>query len=239
MENREGICYNGVNFNYRGENMELGEKILQARLEAGLSQRQLCGDAITRNMLSQIEHGTARPSMKTLAYLAERLGKPISYFLEDAVDTAALEDLSKLRQAEEALQQGRHRLAAELLETVNGEALRRQKLLLQSRIPGADPEAICDRLPSLDDELYLRADAAFRQGKWSRCLHLLEAMEERTPQWYQLRGRLCIQEKDFARAAEYLLQAEQDETVYRLLEQCYRELEDYKQAYFYACKLKK
>ena len=63
--------------------MELGEKLRLARLEAGLSQRALCGDEITRNMLSRIEHGAARPSMKTLAYLAARLGKPVSYFLEE------------------------------------------------------------------------------------------------------------------------------------------------------------
>ena len=37
--------------------MELGEKLRQARLEAGLTQRQLCGDQITRNMLSLIENG--------------------------------------------------------------------------------------------------------------------------------------------------------------------------------------
>ena len=47
--------------------MTLGEKIRQARLEAGLSQRQLCGDTVTRNMLSQIENGSARPSMDTLS----------------------------------------------------------------------------------------------------------------------------------------------------------------------------
>ena len=64
--------------------MELGEKLRQARLAAGLSQRQLCGEEITRNMLSQIENGAARPSMKTLQYLAGRLGKSISYFLEEA-----------------------------------------------------------------------------------------------------------------------------------------------------------
>ena len=63
--------------------MELGRKILQAREAAGLSQRQLCGDVITRNMLSRIEHGTVRPSVSTLTYLAERLGKPISYFLDE------------------------------------------------------------------------------------------------------------------------------------------------------------
>lgn len=63
--------------------MTLGEKIRQARLEAGLSQRQLCGEEVTRNMLSQIENGSARPSMNTLSYFAARLGKPISYFLEE------------------------------------------------------------------------------------------------------------------------------------------------------------
>ena len=63
--------------------MELGEKLRLARLEAGLSQRALCGDEITRNMLSRIENGAARPSMKTLRFLAARLGKPVSYFLEE------------------------------------------------------------------------------------------------------------------------------------------------------------
>ena len=63
--------------------MELGEKLRLTRLEAGLSQRALCGDEITRNMLSRIENGAARPSMKTLRFLAARLGKPVSYFLEE------------------------------------------------------------------------------------------------------------------------------------------------------------
>lgn len=63
--------------------MKLGQRLRQARVEAGLSQRQLCGDVITRNMLSQIENGAARPSMDTLFYLAAQLGKPVSFFLED------------------------------------------------------------------------------------------------------------------------------------------------------------
>ena len=65
--------------------MELSQCLKQARLEAGLSQKALCGDRITRNMLSQIENGSARPSMDTLRYLAGRLGKPLSYFLEEEV----------------------------------------------------------------------------------------------------------------------------------------------------------
>lgn len=63
--------------------MELGQRLKQARLDAGLSQRQLCGSEITRNMLSQIENGSARPSMTTLQYLAAQLGKPVSFFLEE------------------------------------------------------------------------------------------------------------------------------------------------------------
>ena len=63
--------------------MELSQKLKQARLDAGLSQKALCGDRITRNMLSQIENGSARPSMDTLRFFADRLGKPISFFLEE------------------------------------------------------------------------------------------------------------------------------------------------------------
>ena len=73
--------------------MELGARLKLARLAAGLSQRQLCGDAITRNMLSQIENGTARPSMDTLQYLAGILGKPVGYFLEDEAVTSPNQQL--------------------------------------------------------------------------------------------------------------------------------------------------
>lgn len=78
--------------------MELGQKLKQARLEAGLSQRQLCGDTITRNMLSQIENGSAKPSLATLQVLSARLGKPVSYFWKDAPS----ENLSLLKQAADA-----------------------------------------------------------------------------------------------------------------------------------------
>ena len=80
--------------------MDIGERLKSARLEAGLSQRQLCGDVITRNMLSLIENGSARPSMDTLTYLAGRLGKPVGYFLEeDAVLSPNQPVMAAARQA--------------------------------------------------------------------------------------------------------------------------------------------
>lgn len=62
--------------------MTLGEKLRQARVAAGLSQRQLCGQHMTRNQLSMLENNHAMPSLETLYYLAGQLGKPVSYFLE-------------------------------------------------------------------------------------------------------------------------------------------------------------
>ncbi len=95
--------------------LTLGPRLKQARLDAGLSQRQLCGDRITRNMLSQIENGSAQPSMDTLRYLAGRLGKPISYFLgEDTLPpgSAALAD------ARNAWSHHNYTTALELLEPI-------------------------------------------------------------------------------------------------------------------------
>ncbi len=63
--------------------MALGAKLRQARQNKGLSQNALCRGIITRNMLSQIENGSANPSMQTLRLLAERLALPLSYFLEE------------------------------------------------------------------------------------------------------------------------------------------------------------
>lgn len=93
--------------------MKLGEKIRQARLEAGLSQRQLCGDHITRNMLSQIEHGTARPSMDTLRRLAAGLGKPVSYFLEEQAVTSPNSEV--MEQGRLAYREGKPQEAMEIL----------------------------------------------------------------------------------------------------------------------------
>lgn len=93
--------------------MELGEKILKARQEAGLSQRQVCGDVITRNMLSQIEHGTARPSMKTLQYLSGVFGKPVGYFLGETEESPNGEVMAHAR---ESFLQGKYALVLQTLE---------------------------------------------------------------------------------------------------------------------------
>lgn len=61
--------------------MHIGEKIKQLRLSKLMTQSDLAGTHITRNMLSSIEHGTALPSLPTAMYLAERLNVPVGYLL--------------------------------------------------------------------------------------------------------------------------------------------------------------
>jgi len=63
--------------------MTTGEKIKALRKELKLTQSQLAGEEMTKSMLSQIENNNAMPSMKNLRYLANQLGKPISYFLDE------------------------------------------------------------------------------------------------------------------------------------------------------------
>lgn len=226
--------------------MELGEKVKKARLEAGLSQRQLCGEEITRNMLSQIEHGTARPSMDTLTYLASRLDKPVSWFLDARAEanSVLLESVGLLQKAEEAIDQGKDIYASELLEKVSepNPDVQRRKFLLSARIPGADLAEICENLPSLDEELLLRAKAALEQDDFIRCEHLLEAMEDHCRSgWYMTRGELNLRQRKYSAAAECFHRAEvaYPEEATRKLEQCYRELGDYKMAYEYAVRQKR
>lgn len=61
----------------------IGKKIRKLRLQLGLSQTQLAGKEMTRSYISLIEKGKATPSEKTLAIIAQRLGKPVEYFLND------------------------------------------------------------------------------------------------------------------------------------------------------------
>jgi len=61
----------------------IGERIRLLRQKKGLTQSELAGDDITRNMLSRIEHGVALPSLPTLCAIAQRLDVPPGALLSD------------------------------------------------------------------------------------------------------------------------------------------------------------
>lgn len=63
--------------------MNIGEKIRRLRLSKLMTQADLAGDCITRNMLCSIERGAALPSLPTAVYLAGRLGVPVGFLLAE------------------------------------------------------------------------------------------------------------------------------------------------------------
>ena len=64
----------------------LGKKIKALRLERKMTQAELAGETITRNMLSQIENGVAQPSVSTIIDLAKKLDTPVEYFFSETGD---------------------------------------------------------------------------------------------------------------------------------------------------------
>jgi len=83
---------------------QIGERIRKARTETGLSQAQLGAPHFTRAYVSAIELGKVRPAMKSLEFMAEKLGKPASYFLEDEqADRRRQERELEIRSAEALL----------------------------------------------------------------------------------------------------------------------------------------
>ncbi len=60
---------------------KIGERIRDIRKRKGLTQAELVGGEITRNMLSRIENGVALPSLPSLCTIADGLGVPVSLLL--------------------------------------------------------------------------------------------------------------------------------------------------------------
>ncbi len=228
--------------------MSLGEKLRAARLEAGISQRTLCGSTITRNMLSQIENGVAKPSMATLQYLAGQLGKPVSYFLEEAPMAPAnpplLAAIAQLEHARRLVDAGKTAEARKAVCSLPYEDLPdwagREAVLLRWQLEPEHPGQLASALPSLDPELLLRAQAALEANEPQRCISLLFAAESQGSDWALAMGEALLLQKKYQEATHYFHQAEEayPHRTSQTLEICYRELEDYQKAYFYACRVR-
>lgn len=262
--------------------MELGQRLRQARLEAGLSQRQLCGDVITRNMLSQIENGSARPSMDTLRYLAGMLGRPMGYFLEEEAVTSPNRQI--MEQVRQAFEQGNYEMARTLLEDYQtpdpvfdneryfvgalvrlalaekaieqGKGAYAETLLAQAAEDGArtpyynrenegrrltllytarpDKGRELGRLLPADPERTLLLAAAHPE----RAGLILDADPQDSPRWHYMRAEVYFEAGMFKQALGHYEKAPQTRQTLEKLEICCRELEDFKTAYFYACKLR-
>ena len=188
--------------------MDLAEKLKAARLEAGLSQRQLCGDVITRNMLSQIENGSARPSMATLQYLAQRLGKTVSYFLEEqAVVSPNLEVMTQARNTYGQQDYGQVLAVLEEFKEPDEAFGEEKKLLQYLAYLGLARQALSeDKLPY--------AKKLLQQAGKTQGIYITEALQRSRQILLGMAGETAALDEDDA----LLLLARQEENANRTLE---------------------
>ncbi len=205
--------------------MELGQKIKKARLDQGLSQRQLCGDTITRNMLSLIENGAANPSMDTLRELAGKLGKPVSYFLEEQAPVSV--NGEPMEQARSAFENRDYsQVLAALADYRRPDPVfdREEALLLTLSLIALAEEAIAKGKRPYAQELLERA---VREGERTpyytpelerrRLLVLAQLTSVELPaddRELLLRARQALKERDYHRAAACLDAAQSREGPY-------------------------
>lgn len=118
--------------------MTIGEKIRNARRSQGLTQTEVAGERITRNMLSRIECGTVTPSLDTVKYLSETLGISAAYLLSEDDDLLFFLKKDLMPKIRDALSCGDHEYCIKKIE----------------------------ELPRADDELaYILVISYFERGK--------------------------------------------------------------------------
>lgn len=93
----------------------IGERLKTARTARGLTQERLAAGIATKGFISQVERNLTNPSLPRLRLLADRLGQPLSYFLEGAPPTDAP---YLLKAAELAIKAHEARRALVLLDEV-------------------------------------------------------------------------------------------------------------------------
>ncbi len=93
----------------------IGQKLREARKRAGLTQAEVAGEHITRNMLCRIENGSAMPSRATLAFLAERLDLPVTYLTDDSASLIDCQKAKHLPLLKDELSKGHYKECLRLL----------------------------------------------------------------------------------------------------------------------------
>ncbi len=202
--------------------MTIGTRIRQARQELGLSQRELAGEDMTRNLLSALEHDRAKPSVDTLMVLSQKLHRPVGYFLGEEESEKRGENA--LHQAREAFDQGDWAKCRTYLEQLSGEENgdRERTLLLaltlkhqaqeawkEGRIPYArtlleQAEEAGKSHPYLEEGFFwelslLRGNLAQTPEERANALQALDGDEV-----LLLRGKVAVEAQDWDNALRYL-----------------------------------
>jgi transcriptional regulator with XRE-family HTH domain len=130
----------------------LGRKLRVARTEAGLSQQALAERlGITFQQVQKYEKGANRIAASRLVSIAAAVDRPISYFLDDAKDTAAA---SRPPRGAESAGSAEHMSMAALFAAIDNSRVRRRVIELlrtiaeSGEVRRAAPAAKAKRKPA-------------------------------------------------------------------------------------------
>ncbi|MDH4420927.1 MULTISPECIES: helix-turn-helix transcriptional regulator [Bacillus] len=169
----------------------LGEKIKALRKEKKLTQTELAGSELTKSMLSQIENGKATPSMKTLQYIAEKLGCETSFLLEDDdVEIVELiqqmEQLIKANNCDKVYNTLLPIVQKELPLTLNTARLYKQFVTAAAIMKDYNIEYYVEKATSIFEKYTLYRDSTetklklsytiFTRKKYAECLQLIASI---------------------------------------------------------------
>ena len=124
--------------------MDIGSKIKQLRVEKLMTQSELAGAEITRNMLSQIENGIALPSIGTVMYLAKRLGVSAGYLLADENDNFIYKKIATMKNIKKAYTDKSFEICRDMCLSELGETDDEIELILSCCSINLAMEAICN-----------------------------------------------------------------------------------------------
>lgn len=130
--------------------MNVGEKIKRLRVAKQMTQSELAGDQVSRNMLSLIENDRATPSIQTLEAIAAKLKTTPAFLLAKDVEETALVKHSRIVDIRLMYRMKNYRLAAdmcrELYETGVATDDEVDLILAESLLENAKEALLSDRV---------------------------------------------------------------------------------------------
>jgi HTH-type transcriptional regulator, quorum sensing regulator NprR len=191
--------------------VEIGKKIRQARQERGMTLAQLGGQDLSKSFLSLVESGRSRVSLRALEILAQRLDRPMSYFLDEMPGTSGEDSELALDRAEAALLRQDGEGAASMLQAVQVNERQRPRYFFLHGWALTSVSRPREALPVLEEGLalaeqnqdpalrtrlrYTLAMALYNAGNYAEALvrlhqALSEAMQE--PEDPNLLGKITV-----------------------------------------------
>ena len=98
----------------------IGTKIKDLRSAKMMTQQELAGDHITRNMLSRIENGFALPSLPSLLYIADRLSVTPGYLLASEDEEFHYKKMGRMPDILNTFSAGEWRICKDLCSGLSG-----------------------------------------------------------------------------------------------------------------------